>query len=74
MAGRKAKKGGVGKAAVAYGNQDVISAAKSTSVSKSPIYKEVGGVVGKSHGGRLDKRARGGGTKSPFSMAGKKGG
>lgn len=82
MANRhKAQKFNVGGAAVAYGNQDVISAAKKggTNPGIKPIQKKDGGKVeGKATGGRLDKRARGGkiaGTfargGSPFSSASK---
>ena len=76
MANRhKAQKFNVGGAAVAYGNQDVISAAKKggTNPGIKPIQKKDGGAVPKlKSGGRLDKRARGGGiSKSPFSGASK---
>lgn len=81
MANRhKAQKFNVGGAAVAYGNQDVISAAKKggTNPGIKPIQKKEGGKVeGKASGGRLDKRARGGAIGkfarggSPFSAASK---
>ena len=81
MANRhKAQKFNVGGAAVAYGNQDVISAAKKggTNPGIKPIQKKDGGKVeGKATGGRLDKRARGGKIGrfarggSPFSAASK---
>jgi len=81
MANRhKAQKFNVGGAAVAYGNQDVISAAKKggTNPGIKPIQKKDGGKVeGKASGGRLDKRARGGKIGkfarggSPFSNASK---
>lgn len=81
MANRhKAQKFNVGGAAVAYGNQDVISAAKKggTNPGIKPIQKKDGGKVeGKAAGGRLDKRARGGKIGkfvrggSPFSAASK---
>lgn len=67
-----AKGGGVHHAAVSYGNKDVISAAKKTGTNPGikPIQKKDGGKVpGFKTGGRLDKRARGGATKSPFSKA-----
>ncbi len=73
MANRhKAQKFNVGGAAVAYGNQDVIKAAKKggTNPGIKPIQKKDGGKIeGRKSGGRLDKRARGGATKSPFSKA-----
>ena len=81
MANRhKAQKFNVGGAAVAYGNQDVISAAKKggSNPGIKPIQKKDGGKVeGKASGGRLDKRARGGKIGkfarggSPFSSASK---
>lgn len=82
MANRhKAQKFNVGGAAVAYGNQDVISAAKKggTNPGIKPIQKKDGGSVPekKASGGRLDKRARGGKLGkfarggSPFSAASK---
>lgn len=56
------------------GNKNVAAEAKQGTV-KGALFKEVGGVVGKkASGGRLDKRARGGATKSPFSSAHQKGG
>lgn len=76
----KVQKFNAGGAAVAYGNQDVILAAKKggTNPGIKPIQKKDGGTVpGKAAGGRLDKRqrcgkvgkfARGG---SPFSAAAK---
>lgn len=77
MANRhKAQKFNVGGAAVAYGNEDVIKAAKKggTNPGIKPIQKKDGGKVeGKASGGRLDKRARGGAIGkfarggSPFS-------
>ena len=63
-----------GHVALSYGNKDVASAAMKggTNPGIKPIQKKDGGKVpGKKSGGRLDKRARGGGTKSPFSSAGK---
>lgn len=55
--------GGVQKV---YGNSNVTSAA----ASKSEGFKRGGKVHGeKAKMHRLDKRARGGGTKSPFSSA-----
>lgn len=66
MAGRKGR-GGIGKAEKVYGNQDVIASAKMSSNKPGAIQKNVGGVVGKKSGGRLDMKARG---KSPFSKAG----
>lgn len=81
MANRhKTQKFNVGGAAVAYGNQDVISAAKKggTNPGIKPIQKKDGGKIeGKASGGRLDKRARGGAIGkfarggSPFSAASK---
>jgi len=81
MANRhKAQKFNVGGAAVAYGNQDVISAAKKggSNPGIKPIQKKDGGKVeGRASGGRLDKRARGGKIGkfarggSPFSSASK---
>lgn len=81
MANRhKAQKFNVGGAAVAYGNEDVIKAAKKggTNPGIKPIQKKDGGKVeGKASGGRLDKRARGGAIGkfarggSPFSSASK---
>lgn len=76
----KVQKFNVGGAAVAYGNQDVISAAKKggTNPGIKPIQKKDGGKVeGRASGGRLDKRARGGKIGkfarggSPFSAASK---
>lgn len=57
------KGGGISKAAVSSGNKDVIAEAK-----KRNTGGEVGKVVGKATGGRLDRK-RGGGC-SPFSTAG----
>jgi len=81
MANRhKAQKFNVGGAAVAYGNQDVITAAKKggTNPGIKPIQKKDGGKVPElKSGGRLDKRARGGKISSfarggsPFSAASK---
>ena len=71
---------GVHHAEVAYGNEDVIKEAKSTSDGpgvKAIQKKDGGKVVGKASGGRLDKRARGGKIGkfarggSPFSSASK---
>ena len=70
----QAKGFNVGGAAVAYGNQDVIKAAKKggSNPGITAIQKKDGGKVsGFKTGGRLDKRARGGATKSPFSAAAK---
>jgi len=55
--------GGVKKAALSFGNKDVVSEAKKTGDEYS--------VAGKKGKARLDKRARGGriGYKSPFSSA-----
>ena len=65
------KKGGT--VHLSYGNKDVASAAMKggTNPGIKPIQKKDGGKVpGKKAGGRLDKRARGGGVgKSPFSSA-----
>lgn len=59
--------------ALSYGNKDVASAAMKggSNPGIKPIQKKDGGKVpGKKAGGRLDKRARGGGVgKSPFSSA-----
>lgn len=41
----------------------------STAASKKESFNRGGKVPGFKSGGRLDKRARGGGTKSPFSSA-----
>ena len=81
MANRhKAQKFNVGGAAVAYGNEDVIKAAKKggTNPGIKPIQKKDGGKVPElKSGGRLDKRARGGKIGkfarggSPFSAASK---
>ena len=69
----KAQKFNVGGAALAYGNKDVVSAAKkggSNPGIKAIQKKDGGKVPGRKSGGRLDKRARGGGVgKSPFSSA-----
>lgn len=64
MGGGKSQKGGAGsKASVAYGNKDVISAAKKTSDGFKFGGKVIGGIKAK-------KKARGGGVgKSPFSSA-----
>lgn len=72
--------GGIHKAALSYGNKDVVDEAKSTSPGpgvKAIMRKEGGKVEGKAAGGRLDKRARGGKIGkfarggSPFSAASK---
>ena len=71
---------GVHHAEVAYGNEEVLKEAKSTSDGpgvKAIQKKDGGKVVGKASGGRLDKRARGGKIGkfarggSPFSSASK---
>lgn len=62
-----------GHVALSYGNKDVAAAAMKggTNPGIKPIQKKDGGKVpGRKAGGRLDKRARGGGVgKSPFSSA-----
>lgn len=69
------KGGGVGKADTAFGNKDVIAEAK-----KRKSGGEVGKVLGKAAGGRLDRKSggsvmssAGGGSadKSPFACAAK---
>ena len=65
MAGKG--RGGIGRAETVYGNKDVIASAKSAKNKPGAIMKNVGGVVGKKSGGRLDMKAR---DKSPFSKAG----
>jgi len=65
--------GGVKKAAVSYGNSDVISEARSTSNGpgiKAIQKKDGGKVSGFKSGGRLDKRARGGKTAGKFARGG----
>ncbi len=76
MANRhKAQKLNVGGAAVAYGNPKVISEAKQkkSGGAVAPAKHAAGGkVAGFKSGGRLDRRARGGGVgadKSPYSSA-----
>ncbi len=65
---------------VSYGNMSVVNESKqgnaagvSATAAKGNIGKREGGAVtGKATGGRLDKRARGGGVgsdRSPFSSA-----
>lgn len=67
MGGGKSQKGGAGsKASVAYGNKDVISAAKKTSDGFKFGGKVVGGIKAK----KPMRKARGGGVGgSPFSSA-----
>lgn len=69
MANRHKKN--VGGAAVASGNPKVIKEAKERKTGGRAL-KTGGKVVGRASGGRLDKRARGGGVgadKNPFSSA-----
>ena len=59
-------RGGHAKPALSYGNKDVATAAfkSGTNPGIKPIQKKDGGKVpGKKAGGRLDKRARGGGVE-----------
>lgn len=66
MANRhKVQKRNVGGAANAGGNPKVMAEAKSTSGG----FKFGGAIPGAKGKGRLDKRARGGRTGSPFSSA-----
>lgn len=66
MANRhKVQKRNVGGATLVSGNPKVVSAAK----DKSGGFKSGGTVPGATGKGRLDKRARGGRTGSPFSSA-----
>lgn len=61
----------IGGAVNSGGNPKVIAEAKQRK-SGGRVFKDGGKVVGKASGGRLDKRARGGGVgadKHPFSSA-----
>lgn len=73
MANRhKAKKFNVGGALVAGGNPNVIKEAKQHKRGGVAKHASGGKVSGFKSGGRLDKRARGGGVgadKHPFSSA-----